>query len=140
MERDVSDGRQGSSPVEGAVEVERPTEEMRELFGLAFAGAERFAEFCSVGNGRLQVCKFFFKCRNTGERFAFVVVDDLHRQIFIAPRHRHAGTGSRSVDRFADMEFSVQTASVFIVHLFNHNTSPYFTPVLPTLRLMTSVS
>ena len=43
MERDVSDGRQSSSPVEGAVEVERPTEEMRELFGLAFAGAERFA-------------------------------------------------------------------------------------------------
>jgi len=79
-------------------------------------------------------------CTEGEARFTFIVVDDLHRQIFIAPRHRHAGTGSRSVDRFADMEFSVQTASVFIVHLFNHNTSPYFTPVLPTLRLMTSVS
>ena len=53
MERDVSDGRQSSSPVEGAVEVERPTEEMRELFGLAFAGAERFAEML-VAEGELR--------------------------------------------------------------------------------------
>lgn len=48
MGQDVNGGPAGAGsigdPGGNAVEVEQPTDEMHELFGLAFAGAERFAE------------------------------------------------------------------------------------------------
>ena len=48
MGHDMSDGWPGGDPtgepLGDPIGVERPTDEMHELFGLAFAGAERFAE------------------------------------------------------------------------------------------------
>lgn len=49
MGHDMSDGRPGGDPTG----VERPTDEMHELFGIAFAGAERFAEML-VAEGELR--------------------------------------------------------------------------------------
>ena len=57
MGHDMSDGRPGGDPtgepLGDPIGVERPTDEMHELFGLAFAGAERFAEML-VAEGELR--------------------------------------------------------------------------------------
>ena len=48
MIRDVEGDARSAQDADGSVEVERPTDEARELFGIAFAGAERFAEMLAV--------------------------------------------------------------------------------------------
>lgn len=57
MGHDMSDGWPGGDPtgepLGDPIGVERPTDEMHELFGLAFAGAERFAEML-VAEGELR--------------------------------------------------------------------------------------
>jgi 16S rRNA (guanine(527)-N(7))-methyltransferase GidB len=46
--RDVEGDARSAQDADGSVEVERPTDEARELFGIAFAGAERFAEMLAA--------------------------------------------------------------------------------------------
>lgn len=48
MVRDVEGDARSAQDADGSVEVERPTDEARELFGIAFAGAERFAEMLAA--------------------------------------------------------------------------------------------
>lgn len=48
MIRDVEGDARSAQDADGSVEVERPTDEARELFGIAFAGAERFAEMLAA--------------------------------------------------------------------------------------------
>lgn len=48
MVRDVEGKARSARDVDGSVEVERPSDEARELFGIAFAGAERFAEMLAA--------------------------------------------------------------------------------------------
>ena len=51
MVRDVEGDARSAQDADGSVEVERPTDEARELFGIAFAGAERFAEMLAAEGG-----------------------------------------------------------------------------------------
>jgi 16S rRNA methyltransferase gidB len=46
--RDVEGDARSAQDADGSVEVEQPTDEARELFGIAFAGAERFAEMLAA--------------------------------------------------------------------------------------------
>ena len=48
MVRDVEGDARSAQDADGSVEVERPTDEARELFGIAFAGAERVAEMLAA--------------------------------------------------------------------------------------------
>ena len=48
MVRGVEGDARSAQDADGSVEVERPTDEARELFGIAFAGAERFAEMLAA--------------------------------------------------------------------------------------------
>lgn len=48
MVRDVEGKARSARDVDGSVEVERPSDEARELFGIVFAGAERFAEMLAA--------------------------------------------------------------------------------------------
>lgn len=48
MVRDVEGDARSAQDADGSVEVEQPTDEARELFGIAFAGAERFAEMLAA--------------------------------------------------------------------------------------------
>ena len=48
MVRNVEGDARSAQDADGSVEVGRPTDEARELFGIAFAGAERFAEMLAA--------------------------------------------------------------------------------------------
>ena len=61
-------------------------------------------------------------------------------KIAAALKHSHTRTFCSSINRLTDVNLSVQAFSLFITEFLQHINQPYLTPVLPTLRLITSVS